>query len=107
MKKKLTELANDVLKHLPWGQVSSHTAEELADYFIANGVTFRQWIPVSERMPEPFVSVLVQMPDEEPCPTVREGYLTNKGTWYAGYFERETSEVTHWMPLPEPPKEGE
>lgn len=79
----------------------------LADLLIANGVTFRQWIPVSERMPEPFVSVLVQMPDEEPCPTVREGYLTNKGTWYAGYFERETSEVTHWMPLPEPPKEGE
>ena len=80
-----------------------------ADYLIAHGVTFAnvpdicvgKWIPVSERLPEPFVSVLVQMPDEEPCPTVREGYLTNNGTWYAAHFEREQSEVTHWMPMPE------
>ena len=75
---------------------------------MTNGVTFApdknvgcKWIPVSERLPEPFVSVLVQMPDEEPCPTVREGYLTNNGTWYAAHFEREQSEVTHWMPMPE------
>lgn len=73
----------------------------LADALIANGVTLQQWIPVSERLPEPFVSVLVQMPDEEPCPTVREGFLTNNGTWYAAHFEREQSEVTHWMPMPE------
>lgn len=85
---------------------------KLTDHLIANGVTFAddnnvgsKWIPVSERLPKPFVSVLVQMPDEEPCPTVREGYLTNNGTWYAGYFEREQSEVTHWMPMPAPPKE--
>lgn len=36
----LIELILDVLNYLPWGQVSSHTARELADHLIANGVTF-------------------------------------------------------------------
>lgn len=84
-----------------YGDITPCFAVRMADALIANGVTVQQWIPVSERLPEPFVSVLVQMPDEEPCPTVREGYLTNNGTWYAGFFEREQSEVTHWMPMPE------
>jgi hypothetical protein len=88
----------------------------LADYLIANGVTFAdvpdnnvgdKWIPISERLPEPFVSVLVQMPEERPCPTVHEGFLTNNGTWYAGYFERESSEVAHWMPMPKSHSEEE
>ena len=38
-REKLVELINDVLNYLPWGQVSSHTAKELADYLITNGVT--------------------------------------------------------------------
>ena len=64
-----------------------------------------KWIGVEERLPEPFVSVLVQMPGEEPHPTVREGFITHAGIWSAGYFKRDPDEVTHWMPLPEPPKE--
>lgn len=80
---------------------------KIANHLIANGVTLQQWIPVIESLPEPFVSVLVQMPGEKPFPTVREGYVGGDGLWYAGYYTREPGEVTHWMPLPEPPKEGE
>ena len=64
-----------------------------------------QWISVEDRLPEAFVSVLVYMPEERPLPTVHEGYVTNNGKWYAHFFEREPFEVTHWMPLPEPPEE--
>jgi hypothetical protein len=39
MREKLIELVNDVLSYLPWGQISSHTAKEVADHLIANGVT--------------------------------------------------------------------
>lgn len=39
MREKLIELANDVLNYLPWGEISSHTAKEIADHLIANGVT--------------------------------------------------------------------
>lgn len=64
-----------------------------------------KWISVEERLPKPFVSVLVQMPGEEPHPTVKEGYISNEGVWVGGHFRREPDEVTHWMPFPEPPKE--
>ena len=79
----------------------------LADHLLANGVVVREWIPVTERLPEPFVSVLVQMPYESPLPTVREGFISADGSWYGGLYQREPDEVTHWMPMPEPPKEGE
>ena len=75
-----------------------------ADHLIAHGVMVQEWIPVSERLPEPFVSVLVHMPLEEPCPTVREGYITRDGIWHSALYDREPDEVTHWMPLPTPPK---
>lgn len=77
----------------------------LADYLIANGVTIQRWIPVTERLPEPFVSVVVHMPLEEPMPTVHEGFLVDEEKWYAAHFDREKDEISHWMPLPEPPVE--
>ena len=64
-----------------------------------------QWVSVEDRLPEPFVSVLVYMPEERPLPTVHEGFLAREGMWYANHFDREPMEITHWMPLPEPPKE--
>ena len=78
--------------------------EYVADHLISNGVTVQEWISVDDMLPEPFVSVLVQMPGEEPFPTVREGFISNDGIWQSAMFRREPGEVTHWMPLPNPPK---
>ena len=64
----------------------------------------QEWISVEDRLPEPFVSVLVQMPREEPCPTVHEGFISNDGIWQSAMFRREPGEVTHWKPMPQPPK---
>ena len=77
----------------------------LADYLISHGVTVQKWISVDDMLPEPFVSVLVQMPGEEPFPTVREGFISNDGIWQSAMFRREPGEVTHWMQMPQPPKE--
>ena len=76
----------------------------IAQHLIDNGVTVQEWISVDDRLPEPFVPVLVQMPGEEPFPTVREGFISNDGVWQSAMFSREPGEVTHWQPMPQPPK---
>ena len=64
-----------------------------------------EWISVKERLPNPFESVLVFMPGEEPLPTVHEGFISNEGSWVSNHFLRVPDEVTHWMPMPLPPAE--
>lgn len=66
-----------------------------------------EWISVKDRLPQPFVSVLVHMPGEKPHPTVHEGFLVEGGKWYAAHFTREADEIAHWMPLPSAPEEVE
>ena len=78
--------------------------EAVADYLLDSGVTVQEWISVDDRLPEPFVSVLVNMPGEKPFPTVREGFISNDGIWQSAMFRREPGEVTHWQPMPQPPK---
>ena len=40
LREKLIELVKDILDWVPWGQISSHTAEDVADHLIDYGVTF-------------------------------------------------------------------
>ena len=80
--------------------------EAVADYLLDSGVTVQEWISVNDRLPEPYVSVLVNMPGEKPFPTVRRGFISNDGIWQSAMVRREPGEVTHWKPLPQPPKEG-
>lgn len=63
------------------------------------------WIPVTKRLPDEFVSVLVCIPSEHPLPLVKEAYMANNW-WTTKFGVYKQSEITHWMPLPEPPKEG-
>lgn len=66
--------------------------------------TAMPWVKTGERLPMEFVSVLVCIPSEAPLPMVKEAYLAN-GWWTTktGIFPPE--DVTHWAPMPEPPKE--
>ena len=71
-----------------------------------------RWIPVEERLPKYGVRVLAtDMYEEDDCTGIwtREEYpddpdgccwIDERGWWHA--FD----DVTHWMPLPELPKEG-
>ena len=56
------------------------------------------WISVKDKLPEPLEDVLV-------CHTC--GKVTCSYKLYAGDWSLESlyGPVTHWMPLPEPPKE--
>lgn len=92
----------------PFNTLSGCKKDELNNgVCILNEMTTSGWISVKDRLPKYFAIVLVHMPGEKPSPTVREGYIASDGVWYAGHYTREPGEITHWMPLPEPPKEVE
>ena len=79
--------------------------EAVADYLLDNGVTIQEWISVDDSLPErtlPPKDVLVY--HDLGC-----GMFVDRA-WYSYYKKRWCSvlgmklKVTHWMPLPEPPK---
>jgi hypothetical protein len=111
MREKLIEL----LKQTPIAKINGHIAEaevcfvshvfeSFADHLIANDVTVQQWIPVTERLPENICPVLVAL---EGLSTAFNGWYQDGKWWTVGAGTRPfTQKVTHWMPLPQPPKEG-
>ena len=72
-----------------------------ADYFIANDVTVQKWIPVSERLPEDGAVVLGYMVSKD-YRTIK--WKNNTQRWEGLLLDYAKEFVTHWMPLPEPPK---
>ena len=93
-------------------------AHFLADYLIANGVTVQEWISVDDRLPS----------DEQDVLVIAHGWggrlvyvgshkrveaqkswltgITNKSSEWSlwGWSYLKEPMVTHWMPLPQPPK---
>ena len=106
-REKLIEL----LKHIP--QVNHYEAQVeginyvfgcAADYLLANDVTFQKWIPVSERLPEHGKVVLVCGKRGAIYTAWCNSLYKNPG-WHKLNSKNHYCDPTHWMPLPEPPKE--
>lgn len=64
-----------------------------------------KWISVEDRLPETESRCLVVRYDAVTKTSFIDILWFDKGTWWNRVFGGEYS-VTHWMPLPEPPKEG-
>ena len=85
----------------------------LADQLIANGVTVQEWISVDDRLPDnkEYDWVLAQVVEDNGymhIPRVME-YRQAKDDWFEetyGWLSEHNGAftVTHWMPLPKPPK---
>ena len=100
VREKLVELIESARY---WG---SNTSEEIAENLIANGVTVQEWISVNDKLPNDREWVLVW----------HTGYATPKKAKYKNDFapflpvflidgdNGNKGEVTHWIPLPKPPK---
>lgn len=66
-----------------------------------------RWISVKNKLPEPGIKkVIVFVPHEHGPIIDMARYLGEQG-WDLVSFELWDENVTHWMPLPEPPKEDE
>lgn len=87
-----------------------------ADHLIANGVTVQEWISVKDRLPDNKEHdwVLAQVVEDNGymhIPKVME-YRQLRNDWFEetyGWLSEHNGlfSVTHWMPLPKPPKEEE
>ena len=63
----------------------------------------QQWIPVSKRLPETEVEVIVYLFDR-PSPYI--AWISKDGKWHTEDFTLEVDEnPAAWMPLPEPYRE--
>ena len=77
---------------------------QVSDHLIANGVTMQEWISVHDRLPDSFKPVIVCREKAKGELIVEQGHRDVNG-WWKVYGTR-TKNVTYWMPMPEPPKEG-
>ena len=69
-------------------------------------VTVQEWVPVNDRLPEVggyVVCIAKRNPFSRFMPMVAR---IEKNGWVNPITEQYISEVTNWMPLPKPPKEG-
>ena len=87
-REKLIDLIYDALNSLSWNWGDYPDVEATTDYLIANGVTVQKWIPVTERLPKNGEAILTCYWDG----------------WICDQYSPVDDGVTHWMPLPEPPK---
>ena len=115
VREKLIEILQDennpIWRWLP-DNISISTMQ-LADHLINNGVTVQEWISVDDRLPDNKEHdwVLAQVVEDNGymhIPKVME-YMQSKNDWFEetyGWISKHNGAftVTHWMPLPEPPK---
>lgn len=64
-------------------------------------IEVQRWIPVAERLPDVWQSVLVARK------AVHIEFVLSSGGWSGDEQYNYPAPVTHWMPLPDVPKEGD
>ena len=96
VREKLVEIIQNSV-----GGCARHWAEVIADGLIAHGVTVQEWISVKDRLPEDYKQrVMAICIGDYPI-----GYpKIDTDRYVRGHWVRYGIYVTHWMPLPLPPK---
>ena len=104
VREKLVELVKRAITDWEHGDVS----EMIADHLISHGVTVQEWISVDDRLPKEGEYVLCVLKGFnyggkiQVCKFVPADKFKDKP--YFEHFRNGFPSVTHWMPLPEPPK---
>lgn len=104
VREKLVELIAKA-KYICSNDYSDHTEDEyIVDTLLDNGVTVQEWISVDDRLPEAggyVVCIAKRNPFSRFMPMVAR---IEKNGWVNPITGQYISEVTHWMPIPQPPK---
>ena len=118
-REKLIELQKAAIREFMSSTTDVPLTDFIADYLIANCVTVQQWIPVTERLPEVVDSYLVVVKckydwekeysidtDVATYNPYEKAYIDDCWNTYNDWNEgQQYLHVTHWMPLPNKPKE--
>ena len=97
MENSIMDEAADAIEELS-KRVDESIPKDDAEIIIAE-VAKPHWIPVTERLPE--IREVVLITDGVDVGT---GWV-NQGWWNTSFADIQRDAVTHWMPLPQPPKE--
>lgn len=106
-REKLAELIfKSLCRHI---HKSCKLAENIADDLIANGVTVKEWVSVSESPKENGTYCVIVENHKNRKVKMRTYARYRNGRWLDLYddWENRCWHITHWMPLPEPPEEEE
>lgn len=106
VREKLVELIKDGIRkglRARGDDRLDYSFEDVADHLISNGVTVQEWISVDDRLPEEKANYIVYY---------QHAYCDNDDYWAIGicFYDGEKFQlgpaykVTHWMPIPQPPK---
>ena len=90
-----TEISDELLKQLRNAPLTVLHEEPTIELV-------QEWISVSERLPQNFVSVLGYMTDAGEFPPVRECYTVGNEFFFPALGD--VHPVSHWCELPQPPK---
>ena len=118
VREKLVELLSEIIDGgFKWHNHLYESGEQLnnddiASFLIDNGVTVQEWISVKDKLPPHNHDVLVYRPDMAMKILVDNyyGYYgEDDAEWHEGWAKygkdiHNNPLITHWMPLPQPPK---
>ena len=111
-KEKLIELLGDIYCgdlgidgciNCKYGCETKCMARAFADHLIANGVTVQEWISASEPPKDTYEYWIAYKAGGDYYYST--GYFDGK-CWCSALTHHKIP-VTHWMPLPDPPKDGD
>ena len=101
----------EIVKKAAYSSLPSNTEDFHLNMFVTNllahGVTVQEWISVDDELPEVggyVVCIAKRNPFSRFMPMVAR---IEKNGWANPITEQYISEVTHWMPLPQPPEEAD
>ena len=102
VREKLIDLILDAKRTDP---ETGRFTEYLADYLVSNGITVQEWVSVNDRLPEESGIYIVTANDGH-AHRVSFVQWQKKNRMWNLTGARSYWRVTHWMPLPKPPKES-
>lgn len=87
-------------KATPWFHINGHICDDCLHK--------NTWISVEKYLPAFHERVLIHI-NAEDCPDIAVGYMEHDGNFYFNEMKESidcevVEHITHWMPLPEPPK---